>query len=176
MKYIMKAGALYSENGQMLLARLKGALNGPEKRIYSADGREVMRTTIRKVETVAEAVSDIHNREYVLYDSNGTEYAIAKPEYAKGEDPAVVGWPISRMPRVDHAHVRLFETQYLLVMQNNQNYALFDVSGKMVIQILHKGIAGGWRFQVGEFFSAELLCGVFAFCRYIEQENEFIII
>ena len=97
MKYIMKAGALYSENGQMLLARLKGALNGLEKRIYSADGREVMRTTIRKVETVAEAVSDIHNREYVLYDSNGTEYAMAMLKTPEGN--AVFGGGIRHFRR-----------------------------------------------------------------------------
>ena len=35
---------------------------------------------------------------------------------------------------------------------------------------------GGWLFHDDHGFAPEVLCGIFAFCRYIEQENEFLIV
>lgn len=49
------------------------------------------------------------------------------------------------MPRVDHAKVVFDKDEYLLVMQNDQNYLLSDKSGKAVIQIFHRGLVGGWN-------------------------------
>ena len=41
---------------------------------------------------------------------------------------------------------------------------------------MHRGIAGGWTLEDNCGFSPEMLCGIFIFCRYIEQENEFMIV
>ena len=39
-----------------------------------------------------------------------------------------------------------------------------------------KGIAGGWIVEDICGFVPEIICGIFIFCRYIEQENEFLIV
>lgn len=49
------------------------------------------------------------------------------------------------MPRVDHAKVVFDKNEYLLVMQNDQNYLLSNKSGRAVIQIFHRGLVGGWN-------------------------------
>ncbi|MCI6377313.1 MAG: chromate transporter [Clostridiales bacterium] len=63
-----------------------------------------------------------------------------------------------------------------LVMQSIQNYVLTAQSGRAVVQILHKGLAGGWSIEADDKFPPEIICGIFLFCRYIEQENEFNIV
>ncbi|NBH82291.1 hypothetical protein D7X88_04200 [bacterium C-53] len=80
------------------------------------------------------------------------------------------------MPRVDHAKVVFNKNEYLLTMQNNQNYILSDKFDKAVIQIFHRGLVGGWNIEVMSDFLPELICGIFVFCRYIEQENEFLVV
>ena len=101
---------------------------------------------------------------------------VASPDYAEGDDPAVVGWSLCRMPRVDHAKVVIGEREYLLVMQNNQNYSLSEISGKTIVQIVHLGLGGGWNIEAIEDFASEMICGIFVFCKYIEQENEFLVV
>ena len=61
-------------------------------------------------------------------------------------------------------------------MQNSQNYTLRDRAGYIVVQIMHRGLTGGWNMEVDEDFTPEILSGLFAFCRYIEQENEFLVV
>ena len=72
------------------------------------------------------------------------------------------------MPRVDHANIVVNGEEYLLTMHNSQNYSLLNTCNSEVLRIMHKGIAGGWI--------VEDICGIFIFCRYIEQENEFLIV
>ena len=88
----------------------------------------------------------------------------------------MVRWPICRMPRVDHAAVTIDGKPYALVMHNSQNYGLNDPSGYTVVQIMHRGLCGGWDIDADEAFSPGILCGLFAFCRYMEHENEFMIV
>ena len=38
-----------------------------------------------------------------IYSVNGSVLMYTNPDYAEGNDPTVVGWPLCRMPRVDHA-------------------------------------------------------------------------
>jgi len=61
-------------------------------------------------------------------------------------------------------------------MHNSQNYSMKDRSGYVILQIMHRGLMGGWLFHDDHGFAPEVLCGIFAFCRYIEQENEFLIV
>ena len=42
-----------------------------------------------------------------------------------------------------------------------------------VMQIFHRGIVGGWNIEAMDNFAPEIICGIFVFCKYIEQENEF---
>ena len=61
-------------------------------------------------------------------------------------------------------------------MHNSQNYSLINAHNSEVLRIMHKGIAGGWAVEDICGFVPEIICGIFIFCRYIEQENEFLIV
>lgn len=172
MKYVMKAGALYA--GDKMSARIKGVFTGPEKKIYSENGAVVMQTDIVNADVPPDERGNVRYRRYILSDVNGNECAAASPDYAEGDDPAVVGWPACRMPRVDHAEIVIDGKEYLLVMQNNQHYSLSEKSGKTVIQIFHRGLCGGWNIEATDDFGSEMICGIFVFCKYMEQENEFL--
>ena len=173
MKYIMKAGTLYFNN--IVSARIEGSFTGSEKKIYSANGSLIMHTDVANLEVPPNETVNVCYRQYILFDSSGNKCAVANPDYAKGDAPTVV-WPLCRMPRVDHAKVVFDKNEYLLVMQNNQNYLLSDKSGKSVMQIFHRGIAGGWNIEAMDDFAPEIICGIFVFCKYIEQENEFLVV
>ncbi len=174
MNYTMKAGALYYRERK--LAQIKSVFTGPEKKIFSADNDLLLCTRIRNLETPPECRGNVRFRQYVLHDAAGAECAVAKPDYAEGDDPAADGWPICRMPQVDHAHISMNDREYCLTMRNSQNYVLNDALGKTVIQIYHRGLAGGWDIEAAEEMRPEIICGVFVFCRYIEKENEFVIV
>jgi len=120
--------------------------------------------------------SDVRNREYILTDNGNQLICSARPGYADGDDPNVVGWPICRMPRVDHANIVVNSEEYFLTMHNSQNYSLINAHNSEVLRIMHKGIAGGWAVEDHSGFTPENICGIFIFCRYIEQENELLIV
>ena len=170
MEYTLKAGALYLHD--RMLARIKNCFSGPEKRIVSADGDLLLQTEIRAGQDPRRAPGDVRQRRYSLVDAAGKEIAQAQPDYAAGDEPETVGWPVCRTPRVDHAQVRM-EGDYELVMQNSQNYQLQQSSGETLVRIMHRGLNGGWDIETKKAFSPAELCGIFVFCRYIEQENEF---
>lgn len=174
MHYIMVAGSLYDKQKDKVFVHIKGRFVGPEKRILSADGTLLLQTDIRRINTSNKITGDVRYTEYVMQDEKRKECAIARPNYAEGDDPAEVGWPINRMPKVDHAQVIMEGQEYCLVMQNSQNYTLADHTGNIVLRLLHRGLIGGWNIEADDCFSPEIVCGLFLFCRYIEQENEFI--
>ncbi len=175
MRYIMRAGALYREPNQVV-AKLKGVLIGSEKTVHGPDGVLALKMQIRRTDAAGEQKTDVRSLAYVMVDSLDHEIAIARPDYAEGDDPAVVGWPVCRMPHVDHAKIDMNGEEYMLVMHNSQNYALMDVSGRTIVQIVHRGLSGGWNIDTDESFTPEILCGFFVFCRYLEQENELILV
>lgn len=172
MNYIMFAGSLYDKQKDKMFVHIKSKFAGPEKKILSADGAVLLQSAV--INTSDNRSGGIRHTKYVLQDEKGNPCAIAKPGYAEGEDPAEVGWPINRMPKVDHAQVVMGGQAYCLVMQNSQNYTLADHTGNVVLRILHRGLMGGWSMEADNCFPPEIVCGLFIFCRYIEQENEFI--
>lgn len=174
MEYIMKSGRLLYDD--KLSARIKSIFTGPEKKIFAADGCLLMRTDIRNLEAPFGQTGNVRYRQYVMFNGEGKECVVAKPDYAKDDDPDVVGWPICRLPGVDHAQLFIGEREYLLSMRNNQNYSLSEKQGQAVVQIIHRGLCGGWDIDAADSFSPEIICGIFIFCRYIEQENEFLIV
>lgn len=174
MKYIMKSGNLFLDD--TMSVRIKSTFVGPEKKIFAANGELLIRTSIYHLEAPPNEKDNVRYRQYVMLDGIGKECAIAKPDYAEGDDPAVVGWPICRMPRVDHAQLFIGRKEYLLTMKNSQTYFLSEKNGKVVVQILHRGLCGGWDIDAADDFVPEIICGIFVFCRYIEQENEFTVV
>lgn len=175
MRYLMRSGILYGER-EKPLSRLKSIFAGPEKRIYQSDGSLALKTIIQELDVPPEKRADVRSHLYVMLDAVGAEIAVARPCYAQGDDPAVAGWPVCRMPRVDRAAVELQNRAYELFMQDSQTYTLTDAAGYTAVQIMHRGLPGGWNIDADAGFAPEILCGLFAFCRYMEQENEFLVV
>lgn len=174
MEYLMKSGILYQiKEGKRTeaLARIKNRFCGPGREILAPDGKELSRTDIRHID---HPQSGMTNQKYILYDGDGSELMTALPCYAEGDDPAVVGWPICRAPRVNRATICWENENYCLVMQNSQNYLMTDPQGRTFLQVVHMGITGGWKITTQKELSPDHLCSLFIFCRYLEQENEFI--
>ena len=172
MKYTIKAGVLYKKESQLALARIKCVLLGPQRNILSITDELLLRADIRYSDESKAGFGNARNREYILTDIDNQLISSARPGYAVGDDPDVAGWPICRMPKVDHAEVVINSEEYLLVMHNSQNYSLMNNADSEVLRIMHKGIAGGWMVDDTFGFAPEILCGIFTFCRYIEQENK----
>ncbi|MCR5089383.1 MAG: hypothetical protein K6C08_07735 [Oscillospiraceae bacterium] len=59
-------------------------------------------------------------------------------------------------------------------MYTGRRYDLQDRDGNSILRIVHRGISGGWNLETQYIFPAEIICGIFVFCRYIEYENEFL--
>lgn len=176
MNYTMKLGMLYKENCTKDLAKIKSAIIGAEKNIYVNENESIAKTNIRNLAKSNENRGDVRFREYVLLNREGQVIVSGRPDYAKGENPDEAGWPAVRVPRVDHADVYIKEKKYILEMHNCQNYSLKNCRGEVILQVMHRGICGGWNLITNYDFVPEVICGLFLFCRYIEQENELLII
>lgn len=174
MKYTARGGALYLH--EKMVMQIKGVFTGPEKHIYSPDGQLLLRTVIRTSDAPREKTGDVRFRQYLLLDAEGEEVACARPEYAENEDPSVFGWPVCRMPRVDHAQVSMSGSEYCLTMKNSQNYLLEKRFGEAVMKLFHRGLVGGWDVEADDDLRPAIICGIFVLCRYIEQENEFLVV
>lgn len=176
MRYIMKSGMLSSPENGTILAQIKRDFWGARKTILLPAGDTSYQTDISAADAPEERRGDVRFRIYTLKDNDNKVWMEGRPGYAKEDDPDVVGWSLCRAPKVDHADILLHGAAYVLVMNNSQNYSLQDQTGTAVLQIMHKGIAGGWTIQSSEAFPPQVLCGLFLFCRYLEQENEFIVV
>ena len=174
MRYTMKSGMLMRQESDAVLARIRNALTGSVRIIRSSGDQRLMEAQICTPESAC--ASDVRNKEYRLLDCSGCVAACAFPGYAQGEEPETAGWPIHRMPRVDHAKVIIDGAAYRLTMRSSRRYTLEDSAGKEIVRIVHNGLAGGWTMEDDHGFRPEILCGLFVFCRYIELENEFMTI
>lgn len=175
MNYLVKSGIIFSGDNQPL-AQIKGVFSGYEKTICSLDGTVLMRTVIQNRSESYAYNGDVRNHEYLLLKPDGTKLCTAKPDYEEGSNPSVTDWPVCRPPQVDHAILTLQNRQLRLIFQNSQNYTFTDTSGTAIIQIYHRGLTGGWNIETTEEFQPAELCGFFVFCRYLEQENEQLIV
>lgn len=174
MKYRMKSGNLFLND--TLSVRIKNTFSGFERKIFDAKGGLLLCTDICGQEASLHKGGSVRCRQYVMFDGNKIKCAIARPDYAEGHDPAVAGWPICRMPRVDHAQLFIGRKEYLLSMKDSQNYCLSEKHGKTVLQIMHRGLCGGWDIDAADDLVPEMICGIFVFCKYMEQENEFLVV
>ena len=129
MKYTIKAGVLYKNESQLALARIKSVLLGPQRKILSIAGELLLTADVRYLDESKASSGDVRNREYLLTDNENQLVGSARPGYADGDDPDVVGWPICRMPGVDHANIVVNGEEYLLTMHNSQNYSSYYAQG-----------------------------------------------
>lgn len=176
MKYILKSRILFLEEENKAIAKIKSSFLDAKKTIYVTEDCKQYQTDIDVSNVPVDKKGDVRFRIYKLEDESGNMLLQAHPCYAKDDDPDVVGWSICRAQKVDHANVMVNGTNRMLIMYNSQNYSLQNQDGSIVLQVMHNGIAGGWTILTKEEFSIEIICGLFIFCRYIEQENEFIVV
>lgn len=186
MQYVMKAGMLCDRNQKKVFARVKREFAGTERSILSADGAFSLRTDIRRLDAggygkTGEYESgagggDVRCLEYVLCDGTGQVRAAARPDYAEDDMPEKNGWPPYRVPKVDHARLKMDGREFELVMESNTAYTLSESSGEEVLKIFHRGLTGGWDIEAADRLLPETVCGLYAFCRYLEQENELMIL
>ncbi|WP_202613453.1 hypothetical protein [Merdibacter massiliensis] len=172
MKYVMKSGSLMS-NGQQLVY-ITGSLVQTDKKVVNKAGTVLLELDIVDLET--ENLEEELDHQYVMYNKERKVILSAFPAYAENNRPSEVGWPVCRMPKVDHAIIKAKNSEYTLQMLNNQNYCLYDIKKEIMVQIYHRGIGGGWNIETKCQFEPEILCGLFVFCKYLEKENEFLIV
>lgn len=115
MKYLMRSGALLNEAGA-LVCRLQRFPLSTQKQIYHSNGTLALQVEIRQKQTTPENRDQAWHHDYIMASPQGDSIIRAQPDYAQGEDPRQIGWPLCRMPRVDHADISLNREQYRLVM------------------------------------------------------------
>ena len=172
MEYHMRAGVLYNGTGDRSLASIRTVFHSQEKKIFGPDGKLLARTTIRQRLGLSGAENGVEKREYVLYGQQEEECAVAHPAYCDQDAPERTGWPVCHTPLADHAQLLLKGQKGLLKMCDGAHYTLCGADGRLLLQLTHRGMLGGWDLRGPEGFSAEFLCGLFVFCRYLEKENE----
>lgn len=176
MKYVIKSGMLSSAREGKVFAEIKGALWEQKRKVFLGDPGIYFEAYVHSLPASPSKISDVRFKTYIFNDNKGQIVMKAQPDYANDENPDIAGWPVCHAPRVDHANVVIGKIKYLLIMHNSQNYTLIDNRNNTLIQIIHRGISGGWLIEDCGNFTYEIICGLFIFCRYIEQENEFIIL
>ena len=141
----------------------------PGKEITAADGSPLYTSEIRLLDAPAGHAGEVSYHKYALKAADGSCIE-ASPAYDPEFDPAADGWPLCRLPRADRAMLALGSALYTLIMQNTQNYVLQNAAGAVVASIVHRGVSGGWDLDAPAAMSAELVCGLYVFSRYLERE------
>lgn len=174
MNLVLKSGTLYRTDNKATgpaLANIHNRIFGLEKQIIA--GEKQFLTQIRTEIPTGERIPGVCPRQYLLKNSDGQILLSGVPRYADENDPSITGKFIYRMPRVNSAELMFQNRSGLLRMINSQNYHLTDPSGNVILTLMHRGIfSGGWNLDAAEELCPEFLCGIFIFCRYMEQENE----
>ena len=173
-KYLMYNGVLSYNDTAEALAKINNVVLGPKKRIRLLKNREEYYTDILTDKSIYDPLT-LKGLEYRLTDSTGKEYMKAYPHYAPEDDPSINGWPLNRLPRIDTLEIDM-NRHYVMTMLNASNYSLCREDGKEVMRIIHRGLIGGWHIEECAGFSLEIICGLYEFCRYLEQENEFAVV
>lgn len=77
---------------------------------------------------------------------------------------------------MDRAELTWRKKAYRLEMVSCENYLMKNQQGEVALCVLHRGIAGGWQIECGPEFEPWVICAVFVFCRYLEQENQMVVV
>lgn len=172
MDYKLKAGTLYAAGENAPLASIRTVFGESTNNIFGPAGELVAHTEVRVRGDLNGQEQGVEKKEYVLYDRDQSECAVARPAYCEEDASNVAGWPVCRTPRADHARFCMAGRDCVLQMHDERHYSQQTSEG-LLVEMTHRGVLGGWDLRVSAGFSAVLLCGLFAFCRYLERENEF---
>ena len=172
MMYTMKSGLLTRDGSE--LCRIISSLSGAERSILSPLGDLIAKTLVRFLPADSSSCP-VSEKEYSLLDSAGNVLIKARPDCAPDEGDKKSSGSL-RLPKVDRAAVYMRNEVCIFTMESPRLYILRFDDGHKVLSVTHRGITGGWDIDCSEDFSPEEICGLFIFCRYIEKENEFLIV
>lgn len=108
---------------------------------------------------------------YMIKDPAGKLLAEGSPGYTPAAD-----LPFSRGTRADHIDITLPDMTCRLQMQNSQNFILTLPDGHKMMELIHNGVSGGWNICADDSLDTMLVMGIFLFSRYLEKENEFVVV
>ncbi len=171
MKYYIHYGKLFPANqdeAKDCLCYIKPPVYSQNKQLCSADG--TARASVEITENGTDPQRPIHR--YVMKDSTGKILAEGQPGYSGNADLH----PFSRGPRADHVAIRLPDAACRLQMQNSQNFILTTEDGRVSMELIHNGVNGGWNVSADDSLDALLVMGIFLFSRYLDKENEFVVV
>ncbi len=186
MKYIMKSGKLYLDG--VMLIQCKSRRISSWKIICDKEGKELLYTEIYQKNSDVSGISDmqakesrraeyrdIAGRRYLLRKMDGSICTSAAPFYAAEERLTENGFPVCRMPRVDHVLMDIQGKTCVLIRKKWGEYVLQDEGGKVLMQILYAG-ALGLQYEIETFstWKPEMIVGIVQLSRYMERESEFL--
>ncbi len=189
MIYYIKSGILYLQEAPDTLLRL-AAIKAPAytaQKCISTKGDDYF-TDITSIDagrvqsgrnySFPGLEHHLSGREYTLSDHQQHILASAVPVYNQEYGSPAHSRPLSYAPRISRAAVDIGGSPFCLTMLNSQNYRLTDPAGHNTIEILHNGLGGGWNVTAcpETDFPPIILLGLFIFCRYLEKENEFVVV
>ncbi len=173
MEYLIKRGTLYQRRRDGTfsdaLAKIQNTLDGQKKEIVAL-------TDLKEYAADVCGGQGVNGHRYELCGPDGRLVALGLPCYAADEDPASHGWPVSHLPKADHAHLRLGPDAYELRQLDQQHYRLYGPDGAPALSIAHRGLPGGWDLVAATDFPPPLLCALLVFCLYLDRENEFLLV
>lgn len=173
MNYYIKSGVLYASDDNTVKARIKSAFSTLSSMITLPGSNDTYKTTVSSRNPESE---DVRNLTYLMTDALEQPLMVAAPDYAPDSLPLSSPAPLHRIPRVDHAAVSMNGEKYALTMQDSAHYTFKNARDKALMTLSHRGMSGGWNISADSSLSPAVLCGLYNFCRYIEQENEFFVV
>lgn len=171
MNYYIHFGKLYlrkKNQQEICLCYIKGPFYSTNKTIISSKDNSILKAEIEQKQKDGK----LDSRKYLLKDEADHIIAEGHPEYAEGADP----WPVSHAPRVNRLHINMQDSTYELKMLNSQNFVMKDQKDCSVMEIIHNDIGGGWNTVIYKDFDSCIVMGMFVFCRFLDKENEFMVV
>lgn len=168
MNYLIKSGNLYQiDNGRpgSKLACLKTPFYSVKKTILSPDGEVRLIADVQHSENTGK----IPKCTYTLMDPLNQVVLTGYPTYNKN-------YIALNAPRINHIKLFMNHKIYELSMKDNLECNLVDQSNYNIANLVHNKKGGGWLLKADPVFSPYILMGLFLFCRYLDKENEFIMI
>ncbi|MFU0831420.1 MAG: hypothetical protein ACFWUC_00535 [Oscillospiraceae bacterium] len=174
MKYQIRAGSLYAViDGRTAgkLAFVQSPFYTEKQTILSPDGSGKLIAQVR-----TDGRPGTQGKEYVITDAQEQIVVIGKPMCSEEENSDVDSEIMFPMSRMDTVRLEMNHTVFNLRMRNSQNYCLEDEKGQKKLEMIHNGITGGWTVETEDAIDPLILMGIFLFSRYLDKENQYVVI
>lgn len=169
MKYVMRSNTLFDEKNNKR-AYIHASASYLKSVIRSENG-EIINAELRMNSSY-----DAHKHEYVMTDNESNVIASARPRYSKDEDPDQNGWPLNRAPLVDEASLTIRGGIYKIIRVGYPKYEIRDSAGRLMLGTAYSPLMKNWNIYASKSLSPEIICAIVIFCKYLEFENDAVIL